>query len=325
MTSRELYEAVLTELNKQNAPNLLLEDFNYFANKAVYQYINKRYNIYDINQQTTDDIKVLKSTATLTPVYTPYKFEIQGFDTTEFMSAVYTVELPNDYFHLLNCICIYKVNSTNKCYDEGTLWRAAATRLTADSWSSVMDNYWNRPTYKRPYYYIHNKNIESSEETAKVPTNPLHNYPNDNGIKNVGTDVVNTKKEDPNDIFRSINIQGYIEEDDKKVSQKYAQVRYGNASKVLLEIRYGEDNSVFELAKVLVDYIKAPQHIRLTQRQIDITLDTSQTLEFPDYVCQEIVNELVHIIMENIRDERIQTHPVVSQSIANPTQQQTEG
>jgi len=28
-------------------------------------------------------------------------------------------------------------------------------------------------------------------------------------------------------------------------------------------------------------------------------------LEFPDYVCQEIINELVHIIMENIGDGRI--------------------
>jgi len=35
-------------------------------------------------------------------------------------------------------------------------------------------------------------------------------------------------------------------------------------------------------------------------------------LEFPDYVCQEILNELVHIIMEHISDPRLQTHPVVS-------------
>ena len=34
--------------------------------------------------------------------------------------------------------------------------------------------------------------------------------------------------------------------------------RYGNASNVRMEIRYGQDNSVFILEKVLVDYIKAP-------------------------------------------------------------------
>jgi hypothetical protein len=36
MTARKLYEAVLIELNKENAPNILLEQFNYFANKATY-------------------------------------------------------------------------------------------------------------------------------------------------------------------------------------------------------------------------------------------------------------------------------------------------
>jgi hypothetical protein len=34
MTLREIFEAVLVEINKVQAPSLLLEDFNYFANKA---------------------------------------------------------------------------------------------------------------------------------------------------------------------------------------------------------------------------------------------------------------------------------------------------
>ena len=62
MTARQLWEATLIELNKVQAPSLLLEDYNYFINKAVYQYVNKKYNIYDVNQQTTDDIRVLKAT-----------------------------------------------------------------------------------------------------------------------------------------------------------------------------------------------------------------------------------------------------------------------
>jgi len=35
MTARKLYEAILIELNKENAPNITLEAFNYLANKAV--------------------------------------------------------------------------------------------------------------------------------------------------------------------------------------------------------------------------------------------------------------------------------------------------
>ena len=46
MTSKQIYDAVNTEMNKVEAPSMLLEDFNYFINKAIYQYINKKYNIY---------------------------------------------------------------------------------------------------------------------------------------------------------------------------------------------------------------------------------------------------------------------------------------
>jgi len=81
---------------------------------------------------------------------------------------------------------------------------------------------------------------------------------------------------------------------------------------------------LFQLERVYVDYIKAPQHIRLSQEQLDLTEDTSQMMEFPDYVCQEIINELVHIVMENGRDDRLPTHVQVSQSVANPAQQQEQ-
>ena len=35
MTSRQCYQAVLSEINKTSAPHLLLEDFNYFINKSI--------------------------------------------------------------------------------------------------------------------------------------------------------------------------------------------------------------------------------------------------------------------------------------------------
>jgi len=35
---------------------------------------------------------------------------------------------------------------------------------------------------------------------------------------------------------------------------------------------------------------------------MDLTEDTSQIMEFPDYICQEIINELTNVIMENASD-----------------------
>ena len=67
MTARQVFEATLIELSKIQAPSLKLYEFNYLFNKAINQYINKVYNVYDINQQTTDDLRVLKSTCFLAP------------------------------------------------------------------------------------------------------------------------------------------------------------------------------------------------------------------------------------------------------------------
>lgn len=184
MSAKELYEGVLIELNKENASNILLEDFNYFANKAINNYVNKKYNIYDVSQQTTDDLRVLKSNAKLKPKkITDYS----GLSLAN--GANYEIVMPSDYLHLLNCICIYSVEKTYKCYNKGDTWRAAAKRLTADMYSQVLDNFWNKPSYKNPYYYIHNINIKNDIEDsgvithASTPTNP---YDSTSGT---GTDI----------------------------------------------------------------------------------------------------------------------------------------
>ena len=52
--------------------------------------------------------------------------------------------------------------------------------------------------------------------------------------------------------------------------------------------------------------------------------DTSQILEFQDYVCQEIVNELVTLLLENASDPRLQSQIPINQSIANPAQEQEQ-
>lgn len=106
--------------------------------------------------------------------------------------------------------------------------------------------------------------------------------------------------------------------------EKFPQLRYGNTSKVRMEIRYGKDNSVFELSNIYVDYLKSPKFVRLTESEVDEVEDNSQIIEFPDYVCQEVVNELVTLLMENSSDPRIQSQIPVNQSIASPQPQQPQ-
>lgn len=389
MTAKQLFEYSLIELNKIQAPSLILEDYNYFINKAINQYINKVYNLYDVNQQKTDDLRVLKSTAILTPsINTDYT-------NMALLMKTYEADLPDDYLHLLNCVLEYKVNQTFKCYNKDDQVHFGAKRLTADMFSQIINNYYMRPTYKTPYFYINNVatdlnfpisqggvsvtggpiqlvntaviTVEGTPEASTLvvvkdnktitftynasPTTNLQFSTRDNllsalnangitsdkgydvvgdpdlttieiknpyqqGISSVTTDatpsyveVVTTFKEEP-----LVNA----------LTERIENLRYGNRSKVRLEIRYGKDNVLFELQKVYVDYLKAPQFIRLTQEQVDEVVDNSQILEFPDYVNQEIVNELIKLLMENASDPRLQTTIPINQSIANPAQEQQQ-
>lgn len=505
MTARQVYEGTLIELNKIQAPSMLLEDFNYFINKAVNQYINKKYNIYDINQQSTDDLRVLKATAIIPVTATgAYGSNSAGNVTAKnsLYAGTYEADLPTDYLHLLNCVCNYEVKKQFKCYDNGTYVQFGATRLTADLWSQIINNFYMKPSYKRPYYYLHHVNTST---TNSIPTNPWqigsnlgkgtdvtstanrllidistaitslqrdindciaqnHAYTdytitvnknlsdstaidvtisylycgknlqyNDgpqsswyvkdsqgslvpkpqfdangdgqfdktmnapdpnfdlhyNSIKDISTftltfyfvpdnsgttrtlsfDSGHTKAwDDYNNIGRwedGINsyssnrpssdkvhfdleynqVGGYFTQVKPNYSsttsglprsislpggaavdmvEREAGVRFGNQSQVRIEVRTGKDTSIFELKELYIDYIKAPQHIRLTQEQIDLTEDTSQMMEFPDYVCQEIINELTHLIMENSSDPRLQSHMPITMSIANPAAQQQQ-
>ena len=350
MTSKQIYEATAIELNKVQAPALKLYEFNYFFNQAIRQFVNKVYNVYDVNQQTTDDLRVLKATATLMPAIAPST----GNKALDYLrGATYFVDMPDDYLHLLNCICLFDVNKSKECWNAGDVMVVGATKLTADSWSSVVDDVYNQPTKKRPYYYVHNQNdiyVSSDEETlgqltarnSMIPTaiNP------DNRVDSNANDKFHTlghttyteagqgwgTLEGESNFPRTFDVDfdgdGEIAEDGSETFssiEKPAGSRLANSSRVKVEIRCGRDKSnIFSLSAVQIDYVKAPQFIRLTQEQLDSDEDISQVMEFPDYVNQEIVNELVNLVMRKTNDPSLQAHMQMTQSIARPTGQQQQ-
>ena len=290
MTARELYEYALIELNKLEAPSLLLEDYNYFINKAVQQYINLVYAKLEIDQQSTDDIRVLKASTVLKPVKLSENSAYSHLANGMFKSSYY-VDLPEDYMHLLNCIVEYKVGVSNfKCYNKGDMVYFAARKLTPDMYTQVLNNAYMRPMYKRPYYYLTNINTANT-----IVTNP-----------SMDTAILDANKENnetPSALVDSNNVPGD---------------RLANPSIVRLELRYGTDDGVFVPNNIYVDYLKSPMYIRLTQEQINSTLDYSQVLEFPDYVCFEIANIFVRLLMENASDPRLQTNIPINNTIAAP-------
>ena len=337
MTSKQIYEATAIELSKVQAPALKLYEFNYFFNQAIRQFVNKVYNVYDINQQTTDDLRVLKATATLLPEIAPST----GNKALDYLrGATYYVSMPDDYLHLLNCICLFDVNKKKECWDAGDVMVVGATKLTADSWSSVVDDVYNQPTKKRPYYYVHNQNdiyIDDSigeegkrplsKRNGELPSNLTTDEMHDIEVEFGARGSAETPELTFNSGFeRTFKYYDDADKDDTFTEmdaiEKPAGSRHANSSRVKVEIRCGRDKSnIFSLSAVQIDYVKAPQFIRLTQEQLDSDEDISQVMEFPDYVNQEIVNELVNLVMRKTNDPSLQAHMQMTQSIARPTGQ----
>ena len=294
MTARNLYEYGLIELNKLEAPSLLTEDYVYFLNKAVQQYINLTYNRYDINQQSTDDLRVLKATALFKDEdikklkSADNLVSIQSKINYGILSSTYYVDLPKDYMHMLNCIVGFaRTENPNKkthCDNEaGTKVYFTAKRLTADMYGGVINNYYQKPSYKRPYYYLNTINTSNEIVTNKEQDDSILNYIAD--------------------------IESLRDSEAKKGE------RIANPSNVRLELRFGDD-TLYTPSEVYIEYIKAPMYIRLSQAEIDDPgADVSQILEFPDYVCYEILNIFVRLIMENASDPRLQTNIPLNQTI----------
>lgn len=186
MTELDLYKNALIEINKLEAPSMLLEDYNYFINKAIQQYVNKVYNRYDTTQQTTDDLSALKRTAILDIHESePYMAMERKF---------YYCDLPTDYLHILNCIVTFNNvaddnEAKKKCnkddYEANKTKSVLARRLTADQYPTIVINAYLKPTHKRPYFFINQgpnstKSVleirVGNERTKKTPTSAYIDY-----------------------------------------------------------------------------------------------------------------------------------------------------
>lgn len=261
--------------------------------------------MYDVNQQTTDDLRVLKSTAYMKPhkfgnkPYHNYtdadtKAEYDGNSPTNntygsassylskahsqiqsLSGATYEVYMPIDYLHMLNCVCIYYVAKQKDCWDAGSYIQIPATRLTADSWSQIVTDIYNRPSPMRPYYYIHNQ-----ATNITIPTDPVtgDGTPTDeNPAGYTGTDMnvggyevtsdsgtVATETEVGSNFQRTFKLKQGDTTKEVSLVEKPIALRAANPSNVRCEIRYGRDDSLFQLVEVQIDYVKSPQYIRLT-------------------------------------------------------------
>ena len=156
MTARDIYEGSLVDLNKAHAPALTVEEFVYKLNKAILAFTNERYNFYAVNQQLSDDLRVLVTEATFALTSANLNTDITG-------DRCVTVELNvDDYLHLLSCdlVVTNDISNLTKKYP--------VKRLTLDMSGAIALNEYLKPAINRPYHLLLPADTGQNDSTINV-------------------------------------------------------------------------------------------------------------------------------------------------------------
>jgi hypothetical protein len=147
MTAREVYIDILTELVKEEAPTLYIEDFLYYLNKAISEYLKTRYELYETNQQLADDLRVWKREKTFNSLSIPID-SIHTTSPTGIKSGVYR--------HVLGLVYDTTVLSPTICCKQTPFMKVThkVSRMSAEIKVGMLDNAYLKPTFYRPYFEL---------------------------------------------------------------------------------------------------------------------------------------------------------------------------
>lgn len=114
--------------------------------------------------------------------------------------------------------------------------------------------------------------------------------------------------------------ESVVVDDPDSEDQTQKTIEYTNAAPVMLEIITSTEEEA-GIESIYITYLHNPEPIILSEDDYgwDDTLfeeeDKSAVLEFPDYVCYEIINEFVKLLLENASDQRLQSNMAVNQTV----------
>jgi len=151
-TARQAYIDILTELLKEEAPVLYLEDYLYYYNKAISEYMKTRYELFETTQQLTDDLRAWKKDfdSTNTDIPIDSIFVLNGDDKID------------KYRHLIGCILdAYISKPISRCDQRpGTTGSYKVTRMSSEIKAGILNNEYLKPQFYRPYFEIINNTIK---------------------------------------------------------------------------------------------------------------------------------------------------------------------
>jgi hypothetical protein len=211
VTSRAIYVNILTELMKEESPSLYMEDYLYYINRAVSDYIKARYELYETTQQLSDDLRFWKKTFTSKELLVPIN-SIHVKDGTK---------TKHDYRHLLSCVIEVDIKRPMlKCPQKvGEKHMYKATRISSDTKAGLLDNAYLQSTFYRPYFDVIDNSIyirAGKEDKNVVITNVIIEYLCNPAI----IDLTEEQVEEDDDTSDMLEFSSDVAEEIVKVAMK---------------------------------------------------------------------------------------------------------
>lgn len=341
-TARTVYLDILTELVKEESPVLYLEDFLYYYNKAISEYMKIRYEKFEMTQQLTDDMRVWKE------VYTTDSLNIDikdiGKSTDEIVEecnksvANLCVErsVLNKTAKKCNSECISdSQEETIDCTDPitGEMQECYDLSLSESDKAQCLDYYHNRMQEECIQPFMKTCNEEclkpfldacKEKELKRCIERKLSKYRHLLGC------IVDVKMTQP--IIMCDQLPGTVVR--YKATRSTSDRNSGLVNNVYLDpkfyrpyydiigdsirINIGDiDNNKIKIGIITIEYLRQPATVYLTEDEISADLDESQILEFPDDVAEEITKRALLLILERGASSRTQTNMGVNQTITD--------
>jgi hypothetical protein len=352
MTAREVYEAVLVEVNKENSATFTIEEFNYVLNKSILAFVNEKYNFFASNQQLSDDLRVLLKPAkfnlenegdsgieeTFNPVRS-YVLEDYDFGDEVIGVSLLTDLEVNSRIKFGNHTQEYRITAVNDSSypytisvsptSGGTGLLTAVPRHTSILVRTAVVDYtqWETsPTTDRvipvtfpssDYLHMLSCRVFWSGRKAGDDQDAYLAFP----AKRLTYDMLNAIENNvymrpaPNRPYYQVHDSQFNSGVVKQLAGDLSAYRaYQNRPKI--EVHIGRPSTYMKPTQIVINYLKLPELVILDD--IDIFTagaDSSQSLELPDYLKNEIVRRAADYLLEKNRDPRISTHPQLNQEI----------
>lgn len=160
-TKKRLYEAIIARMNKTQAPNISVREFNYELNDVILDVVRDYAMLMESGQIPLDYLRNLKDVIEEITTAPSDKGTILTVSSLIPGADNFKTPVPTDYRHVTGIIVCYTVTGAvvDECYQPTDTLYFGAKRMDSDMNAAIVSDVFQQPRYHDPKYSVIGNNI----------------------------------------------------------------------------------------------------------------------------------------------------------------------